>query len=94
MIQTKVKCDSAEGHLYREPPEISLSEAVAEKWWEISDGVSGAIIISQPDSVESFKATAKHACCVRCGRGIVQEMAIELITDHVEEAKNAEDIPY
>lgn len=94
MIQTKVKCDSAEGHLYREPPEIELSEAVAEKWWEISDGVSGAIIISQPDSVQSFKATAKHACSVRCGRKIMAQMAIELIPDHVEEAKNDEDIPY
>jgi hypothetical protein len=84
MIQTKVKCDCAGGHYYRTAPEVELYQAVSEQWWEISTGVIGAIIISQPDSVPAFKCVAKHACSVECARKIFAEIAEELIQEKVE----------
>jgi hypothetical protein len=89
MIQTKVKCDCTEGHYYRTAPEVPISEAVSKGWWEISNGVENAIIISRPKleaTMAANKAIAKHACSVDCARKIVAEFAEELIPDVILEA--------
>jgi 2-polyprenyl-3-methyl-5-hydroxy-6-metoxy-1,4-benzoquinol methylase len=94
VIETKMKCDNEDlyGHRYSKK-ELQMAEAIAAGWWQIETN-SATLLISQPVSLEQVRATAKHACSAECARAIIKQWSEESIQEKVEEAKNAEDIPY